>query len=75
MAKSCSFQRSIQPHLTAHCSQGNVVQGDEFKLSREVLNTKRKLVVQHGKGNPPQVSRELTGAEEDKQFEESEFGD
>ena len=71
-----SFQRSIQRYLNGQGSQANLIQGDEFKLSREVLGAKRKqLVVQHGKGNRPQASRELSEAEEDKLFEEGAFGE
>ena len=67
-------QRSIQRYLNGQGSQANLIQGDEFKLSREVLGAKRKqFVVQHGKGNRPQASRKLSKAEEDKLFEEGEF--
>ena len=39
-------------------------------LIREVLGTKRrKLVIEHGKGNRPQAARELTEAEDVKLFE------
>lgn len=62
------LQRSIQRHLR--------IQGDEFKLSREVLCAKRKqLVVERGKGNRPRASREVSDVEEDKLFAEGEFGE
>ena len=61
--------RSIQRYFNTHGSQANLIQGDEFKLSREVLSAKRKqLVVERGKGNRPQASREVTAVEEDKLF-------
>ena len=45
-------------------------------LSREVLSAKRKqLVVERGKGNRPQASREVTAVEEGKLFAEGEFGE
>ena len=70
------LQRSIQRYLNTHGSQANLIQGDEFKLSREVLSAKRKqLVVERGKGNHPQASREVTAVEEDKLFAEGEFGE
>ena len=70
------LQRSIQRYLNTHGSQANLIQGDEFKLSREVLSAKRKqLVVERGKGNRPQASREVTAVEEDKLFAEGEFGE
>ena len=52
----------------------NVIDGDKFKLSREVLSAKRRqLVVEHGKGNKPNATRELTEGK-DKLFECGEFG-
>ena len=72
---SC-LQRSIQRYLNTHESQATLIQGDEFKLSREVLSAKRKqLVVEGGKGSRPQASREVTAVEEDKLFAEGEFGE
>ena len=70
-----SFQRSLQRFLNESGSKLNIIEGDGFKLSREVLTAKRRqLVVEHGKGNKPQATRELTEAEEDKLFECGEFG-
>ena len=54
-----SFQRSIQRSLNERGSNVNIIEGDNFKLSREVLSAKRRqLVVEHGKGNKPQAARE-----------------
>ena len=39
------LQRSIQRHLNTHGSQANLIHGNEFKLSREVLSAKRKKLV------------------------------
>lgn len=70
-----SFQRSLQRFLNESGSKLNIIEGDGFKLSREVLTAKRRqLVVEHGKGNKPQATRELTEAEEDKLFACGEFG-
>ena len=70
-----SFQRSLQRSLNEAGSIVNIIDGDNFKLSREVLSAKRRqLVVEHGKGNRPQTARELTEAEEEKIFECGEFG-
>ena len=69
------FQRSLQRSLNERGSNVNVIEGDNFKLSREVLSAKRRqLVVEHGKGSKPQAARELTEAKEDKLFECGEFG-
>lgn len=70
-----SFQRSIQRYLNSKGSTANLLKGDEFKLSREVLKSKKKkLVVDHGKGNRPKATRVLSEVEEDKLFAEGEFG-
>ena len=69
------FQRSLQRSLNDRGSNVNIIEGNNLKLSREVLSAKRRqLVVEHGKGNKPQAARELTEAEEDKLFECGEFG-
>ena len=70
-----SFQRSLQRSLNERGSNVNIIEGDNFKLSREVLSAKRRqLVVEHGKGNKPLAAHELTEAEEDKLLECGEFG-
>ena len=70
-----SFQQSLQRSLNERGSNVNIIKGDNFKLSREVLSAKcRQLVVEHGKGNKPQAACELTEAEKDKLFECGEFG-
>ncbi|KAK3741673.1 hypothetical protein QZH41_002031 [Actinostola sp. cb2023] len=70
-----SFQRSIQRYLNTQGSKANILKGDEFKLSREVLASKRKeLVVKYGKGNRPQASRQVLDEEEDKLFATGELG-
>ena len=66
------FQRSIQ--RSQNEAGVNVIEGDTFKLSREVLGAKRRLVVDNDKGNRPQAAHELTEAEEDKLFACGEFG-
>ena len=69
------FQRSIQRSLNESGSIINIIEGEKFKLSREVLSSKRrKLVVEHGKGNRQKAARELTEADEDKLFACGEFG-
>ena len=69
------FRRSRQRSLNERGSGMNIIDGDKFKLSREVLSAKRRqLVVEHGKGNKPNAARELTEGEKDKLFECGEFG-
>lgn len=50
----------------------NNIEGDNFKLSREVLIATRPPVVEHSKGNRPQALRELTKVKKDKFFEYGE---
>ena len=70
-----SFQRSIQRFLRDNKSQFNILSDKEFELSRQVLVTKRKhLVNKAGKGNKPNATRSLTQKEEDKLFECGQFG-
>ena len=43
---------------------------ENFKLLRELLGAKRRrFVVEHGEGNRPQASRDLTEAKKKKLFE------
>ena len=45
---------SFQYALNERGSNVNIIEGDNLKLSREVLSAKRRqLVVEHGKGNRP----------------------
>ena len=69
-----SFQRSLQRSLNESGSKLNIIEGDGFKLSREVLTTKRRQLVENGKGNKSQAARELMEAEEDKLFACGKFG-
>ncbi len=64
-----SFQRSLQRSLNESGSSINIIDGEKFKLSHEVLSSKRhQLVVDHGKGNRPLAARELTEADKDRRF-------
>ena len=69
-----SFQCSLQHSLNERGSNVNIIDGDNFKLSREVLSAKRcQFVLEHGKGNRPQAARELTEAEEDPREGDSDM--
>ena len=62
-------------HLNNKGSRANILKRDDFKLSREVLKSrKKKLVVEHGKGDRPKATRELSAVEEEKRFAAGEFG-
>ncbi|XP_063436375.1 uncharacterized protein LOC134717811 [Mytilus trossulus] len=55
-----SIQGSINRHLTVkHCNI-DLIKDKEFKHSRDVLMSKRKLLRQNGKGNKPKKAEPLT---------------
>ena len=68
------FQRIFQRHLHEEGSLINILKGNEFSKSREILAAKRKNLVRQGKGNRPNATRELTEAEEDALLENGQFG-
>ena len=51
----------------------NILKDEVFCCSRQVLATKRKNLVKQGKGNRPNVTRELEDEEEEKLFESGEL--
>ena len=66
------FSTNLQRSLNERGSDVHRIEGDKFKLCREVSSTKRRqLVVEHDKGNKPSAAHELTEAEENKLFEEN----
>ena len=69
-----SFQRSIQCRLKELKLSFNILKGEEFCRSREVLAAKRKIIMKQGRGNKPNPCRELTSEEEEKLFESGTFG-
>lgn len=64
-------QRSVQTHHScAEDLTSYFLEGDEFKLSREVLKSRRKqLLVEYGKGTQSQATLELSETEDDSFFD------
>ncbi|CAG2188645.1 unnamed protein product [Mytilus edulis] len=65
---------SINRHLTEkHCNI-NLIKDKEFKHSRDVLMSKRKLLRQNGKGNKPKKAEPLTKEEIDILYQKKLLG-
>jgi len=69
-----SIQGSINRYLSEkHCNV-DLIKDKEFKHSRDVLMSKRKLLRQSGKGNKPQKAEPLTKEEIDILYEKKLLG-
>ena len=55
-----SFSRSIQRYLEDNKAKFNIFKDEEFKVSREVLKSKRRELKKQGKGNKPNATVALT---------------
>ena len=53
-----SFSRSIQRYLEDSKAKFNILKDEEFKVSREVLKSKRRQLKKQGKGNKPNATVE-----------------
>ena len=51
-----AFSRSIQRHLDDNSAKINILKDEEFKVSREVLKSKRRELRKQGKGNKPNAT-------------------
>ena len=69
-----SFSRSIQRHLDDNNAKVNILKDEEFKVSREVLKSKRRELRKHRKGNKPNATVALTNEDIERIFEENKFG-
>ena len=54
-----SFSRSIQRYLDDNNTKINILKDEEFKVSREVLKSKRRELRKQGKGNKPNATAAL----------------
>ena len=52
----------------------NILKDDEFKVSREVLKSKRRVLRQQGKGNKPNATVALANEDIERIFDENQFG-
>ena len=69
-----SMSRSIQRHLDDKKARVNILQDEEFKVSREVLKSKRRELRKQGKGNKPNATEALTNEDIERIFDENQFG-
>jgi len=51
-----AFSRSIQRYLDDNSTKINILKDVEFKVSREVLKSKRRELRKQGKGNKPNAT-------------------
>ena len=51
-----AFSRSIQRYLDDNSAKINILKDEEFKVSREVLKSKRRELRKQGKGNKPNAT-------------------
>ena len=70
-----SYQRSIGQGLREMGCPYDVVRDKEFKLTKEVLATKRKLLKRCGLGNRPNKARVLTDEQEEMLWTTGALGD
>ena len=69
-----AFSRSIQRYLDDNSAKINILKDDEFKVSREVLKSKRRELRQQGKGNKPNATVALANEDIEPIFDENQFG-
>ena len=66
-----SFSRSIQRYLEDSKAKFIILKDEEFKVSREVLKSKRRQLKKQGKGNNATVA--LTNEDIERIFDENQF--
>ena len=69
-----SFSRSIQRYLDGKNYKLNILKSEEFKMSREVLKSKRRELRKQGKGNHPNATVALTNEDVERIFQQNQFG-
>ena len=69
-----SLSRSIQRYLHDNNARVNILNDEEFKVSREVLKSKRRELRKQGKGNKPNATVALTNKDIERIFDENQFG-
>ena len=69
-----SFSRSIQRFLDDDNAKVNILKDEEFKVSREVLKSKRRELRKQGKGNILNATVAMTNEDVEIIFEEYQFG-
>ena len=69
-----AFSRSIQRYLDDSSAKINILKDEEFKVSREVLKSKRRELRKEGKGNKPNSTVALANEDIESIFDENQFG-
>ena len=69
-----SFSRNIQRFLDDNNAKVNILKDEEFKVSREVLKSKRRELRKQDKGNKLNATMALTNEDVERIFEENQFG-
>ena len=69
-----AFSLSIQRYLDDNCAEINILKDEEFKVSREVLKSKRRELRKQGKGNKPNATVALANEDIERIFGENQFG-
>ena len=64
-----SFSRSIQRFLDDNNAKVDILKDEEFKVSREVLRSKRQELREQGKGNKQNATVALTNEDVERIFE------
>ena len=69
-----SFPRSIQRYLDDNNAKINILKDEQFKVSREVLKSKRRELRKQGKGGRPNATEALSNEDIELIFNENQFG-
>ena len=69
-----SFSRSIQRYSDDNNAKLNILKDEQFKVSREVLKSKRRELRKHGKGGRPNAIEALSNEDIELFFNENQFG-
>lgn len=69
-----AFSRSIQRYLDDNSAKINILKDEKFKVSSEVLKSKRRELRKQGKGNKPNATVALANEDIERIFDENQFG-
>ena len=68
-----TFSHSIQRYLDDNSAKINILKDEKFKVSREVLKSKRRELRNQGKGNKPDATVALANEDIERIFDENQF--
>ena len=69
-----AFHRSVDRYLREHSYPHSIITSQEFSMSKQVLQTKRKQLSSQGLGNHPNKSEVLTTTDEDILWTSGQLG-